>query len=57
MNFANFDMILLTQMQHFFHEMDRVGIIINVLEICVLAFILYYAYKRFIKGTHSENLA
>ncbi|MBQ8847560.1 MAG: diadenylate cyclase CdaA [Candidatus Gastranaerophilales bacterium] len=56
MNFANFDMILLTQMQHFFHEMDRVGIIINVLEICVLAFILYYAYKRFIKGTHSENL-
>ena len=56
MNFTNFDMMLMAQIQHFFAEMDRVALIINIFEICVLAFILYYLYCRFIKGTQSENL-
>ena len=56
MNFTNFDMMLMAQIQHFFKGMDRVALIINIFEICVLAFILYYLYRRFIKGTQSENL-
>ena len=56
MNFANFDMILLTQMQHFFQELDTFAIVINVLQIGLLAFIVYYLYRRFIRGTQSENL-
>ena len=56
MNFTNFNVILLAQLQHFFEGMDRVAIAINIFEICVLAFILYYLYRRFIKGTQSESL-
>lgn len=56
MNFTNFDIILISQIQNFFKEMDRAGIFINIFEICSLAFILYYLYRRFIKGTQSENL-
>lgn len=56
MNFANFDLYLISQIQHFFKEMNKVALGINIFEILVLAFILYYAYQRFIKGTHSENL-
>ena len=56
MNYTNFDVILLEQLKHFFGEMDRVAIVINVFEILSLAFILYYLYRRFIKGTQSENL-
>ena len=37
-------------------NMDKMAIIVNVLEIGILGFILYYLYQRFIKGTHSENL-
>ncbi len=56
MNFTNFDIMLMAQIQHFFRGMDRVALVINIFEICVLAFILYYLYRRFIKGTQSENL-
>ena len=56
MNFTNFDVILIEQIKHFFGEMDRVAIVINVFEVLSLAFILYYLYRRFIKGTQSENL-
>ena len=56
MNFTNFDMFLMSQLHHFFGEMDRVAIIINIFEIVVLVFILYYLYRRFIHGTQSENL-
>ena len=56
MNFTNFDIMLMAQIQHFFKGMDRVALVINIFEICVLAFILYYLYRRFIKGTQSENL-
>ncbi len=56
MNFTDLDIILTTQLQHFFHEMDKVSLTINIFEICVLAFILYYLYQRFIKGSQSENL-
>lgn len=56
MNFANFDLFLISQIQHFFKEMNKVALGVNIFEILVLAFILYYAYQRFIKGTHSENL-
>ena len=56
MNFTNLDVILIEQIKHFFGEMDRVAIIINVFEILSLVFILYYLYRRFIKGTQSENL-
>ena len=56
MNFTNFDIMLMTQIQHFFKGMDRVALVINVFEICVLVFILYYLYQRFIRGTQSENL-
>ncbi len=56
MNFTDYDAIILSQIKHFFSEMDRVGIIVNAFEIAVLIFILYYLYQRFIKGTQSENL-
>ena len=36
--------------------MDKVSLFINIFEILVLAFILYYLYQRFIKGSQSENL-
>ncbi len=57
MDFINFD-IIISQIQNFIHEMkmNRVALIINIFEICSLAFILYYLYQRFIKGTQSENL-
>lgn len=56
MNFTNIDLILIEQIKHFFGEMDRVAIVINIFEVLSLAFILYYLYRRFIKGTQSENL-
>ena len=56
MNFANFDIYLLSQLQHFFKEMNKVALGVNIFEILVLAFVLYYLYRRFIKGTQSENL-
>ncbi len=56
MNFTDLDIILTTQIQHFFHEMDKVSLFINIFEILVLVFILYYLYQRFIKGSQSENL-
>lgn len=56
MNFTNFDIALITQIQHFFSSMDKIAITVNVFEILILAFLLYYLYKRFIQGTHSENL-
>ena len=56
MNFANFDIYLLSQIQHFFKEMNKVALGINIFEILVLVFALYYLYRRFIQGTHSENL-
>ena len=56
MNFAGLDVVLLSQLQHFFEEMDRVAIVIHFFEISILVFILYYLYKRFIQGTQSENL-
>ena len=36
MNFTNFDIMLMAQIQHFFKGMDRVALVINVFEICVL---------------------
>lgn len=56
MNFANFDIYLLSQLQHAFKEINKVALGINIFEILVLAFILYYLYRRFIQGTQSENL-
>ncbi|MBQ8634667.1 diadenylate cyclase CdaA [bacterium] len=56
MNFANFDLYLISQIQHFFKEMNKVALGVNIFEILVLVFVLYYTYKRFIQGTHSENL-
>lgn len=56
MNFANFDIYLLSQLQHFFKEMNKVALGVNIFEISVLAFVLYYLYRRFIQGTQSENL-
>ena len=56
MNFTDFDVIILTQLQNIFKNTDRVALAINIFEVCVLAFILYYLYRRFIKGTQSENL-
>ena len=56
MNFTNFDVFILDQLKHFVDEMNKTAIFINVFEILVLAFILYYLYGRFIKGTQSENL-
>ena len=49
-------MILISQIQHFFKELDTFAIFVNVLQICLLVFILYYLYRRFIRGTQSENL-
>jgi len=54
--FTNFDVILLSQIQHFLKDLDRVALSVNIFEICVLVFLLYYLYQRFIKGTQSENL-
>ncbi len=56
MHFTNFDVVLISQIQNFFKGMDRVALSVNIIEILVLAFILYYLYRRFIKGTQSENL-
>jgi len=56
MHFASIDVYIMSQFQHFLGEMDRVGLLVNIFEICILVFILYYLYQRFIKGTHSESL-
>ena len=56
MNFTSFDVFLISQFHHFFKDMNRVALAVNIFEILVLAFALYYLYRRFIKGTHSENL-
>ena len=40
MNFANFDIYLLSQLQHFFKEMNKVALGVNIFEILVLAFAL-----------------
>ena len=56
MNFANFDIYLLSQLQHIFKEVNKVALGVNIFEILVLAFVLYYLYRRFIQGTQSENL-
>ena len=54
--FNNFDVILITQIQHFLKDLDRVALSVSIFEISVLVFLLYYLYQRFIKGTQSENL-
>ena len=54
--FNNFDVILITQIQHFLKDLDRVALGISIFEISFLVFLLYYLYQRFIKGTQSENL-
>ncbi len=56
---TNFNIALdgiLHQINMFFKGMDRVALGVNIFEILVLAFIVYYLYQRFIKGTQSENL-
>lgn len=54
--FTNFDVILISQIQHFLKDLDRVALSVSIFEISVLVFLLYYLYQRFIKGTQSENL-
>lgn len=56
MNFTNFEVFLASQFELFFKEMNKVALTVNIFEILVLAFVLYYLYRRFIRGTHSENL-
>lgn len=56
MHFTDFDIFIVDQFKNFFKEMDRVALFVNIIEICLLAFLLYYLYRRFIKGTQSENL-
>jgi len=58
MNFTNFDVFLMSQFELFFNEIKEVrfALAVNVFEILVLGFALYYLYRRFIKGTHSESL-
>ena len=56
MNMTNLMMDLMASIQKFFMDMDTSAIAVNIFEICVLAFILYYLYRRFIRGTQSENL-
>ena len=56
MNFTNFDVFLATQFQHFLKEVNKLAISVHIFEILVLVFALYYLYRRFIQGTHSENL-
>lgn len=56
MNFTNFDVFLMSQFEHFFKEMNKVALTVNIFEILILAFALYYLYRRFIQGTQSENL-
>ena len=56
MDFTKFDIMIWAQLEQFFKGMDRVAIFINIIEILILLFVLYYLYQRFIKGTQSENL-
>lgn len=56
MNFTNFEVFLASQFELFFKEMNKVALTVNIFEILILGFALYYLYRRFIKGTHSENL-
>ena len=56
MNFTNFEIFLASQFELFFKEMNKVALTVNIFEILVLGFVLYYLYRRFIRGTHSENL-
>ena len=57
-NFANFEVFLASQFELFFKEIKEVkfALAVNIFEILILAFVLYYLYRRFIRGTHSENL-
>ena len=56
MDFTKFDIMIWAQLEQFFKGMDKVAIFINIIEILILLFVLYYLYQRFIKGTQSENL-
>ena len=56
MNFAGFNVLLASQIQDFLKEMDKIALGVNIFEIFILVFVLYYLYCRFIKGTQSENL-
>ena len=56
MNFTNFDVFLVSQFEDFFKGMNKLALTVNIFEILILAFILYYLYRRFIQGTQSENL-
>ncbi|MBR5304619.1 MAG: diadenylate cyclase CdaA [Candidatus Gastranaerophilales bacterium] len=56
MNFTNFEIFLTSQFELFFKEMNKVALTVNIFEILILGFVLYYLYRRFIRGTHSENL-
>jgi len=56
MNFTNFEVFLASQFELFFKEMNKVALTVNIFEILTLVFVLYYLYRRFIRGTHSENL-
>ena len=54
--FENLNLMLISQIGHFFSGMDRVAIIVNLLEVIILVLLLWYFFKKFIKGTQSENL-
>ena len=56
MNFTNFEVFLASQFELFFKEMNKVALTVNIFEILTLVFVLYYLCRRFIRGTHSENL-
>lgn len=56
MNFTGFDVMLLGQIHSFFEGMDKIAIGVNIFEIIVLLLIICFLYRRFIKGTQSENL-
>lgn len=56
MNFTGFDVMLLGQIHNFFEGMDRVALSVNIFEIIILLLVIYFLYRRFIKGTQSENL-
>lgn len=56
MDFSSFYSFIFSQFHEVLKSLSVVKPSINIIEIVVLIFILWYFYRKYIKGTQSENL-
>ena len=56
MDFSDFYSFIFLQFNEMIKSLDVVKPSVNIIEIVILIFVLWYFYKKYIKGTQSENL-